>query len=145
MSVSNGPNLVKGYDYFEALRRPFLSLSPNTRWNSTIANQFLELVRAGQSHPTRIVDTVQARAGQKMNRQGAWGTGQLDDWLYFACKPDEHQAEALLMARWAVEWNSLPKRDRDRIKYQQSRPYVEAWNEGFYAWNQLLNEQAGQA
>lgn len=148
-SVHQDPKLVKDYAYFEALRRPLLSRSTWPRLNSTIANRFLTEVRNGKADPHAIVWGVVRQTERQM--RGHDRQPEFNFWLLEMCSGKDdyapgdgetHYAEALLMAQWAVEWNALSTRDRDRIKLEQSRPYVEAWNTSLYSWTTLLNEKS---
>lgn len=108
----------------EFLKRPFLGLSPDPRKNSTIANRFLEPVRQGVIVPRDVVWQVRRTANHNVwNRRSS----DFDQWLHWAC--EEYGWEAFQMAEWAITWNRLSKDERDAVKAQQSRPYVESYYE----------------
>ena len=106
--------------------RHFLEWLPASR-RSHIVNLFLDEVRRGARDPHRIVENVATICRQRYELAYRIGRNDLPKWGEYIILLSDHGDEAHDLARWALNWEALPPRERARLKAECGAPYKAAW------------------
>lgn len=107
--------------------RAFLLHFPE-RERSAVANLFLLQVRRGASDPAEVVARATTEARGRLQR-----AVQYNDALWYAKVQEildalqDYPEEAADLARWAIEWESLPHDERERRKAERGQQYKRQW------------------
>ena len=92
---------------------------------STISNLFLRPVRAGAAHfPRAVLAEVLRELHGRRARAAAGGwreTLTLTDTILATITA--HEQEAIAFGAWALEWEALPREERERQKRQKGEQY----------------------
>lgn len=108
--------------------RRLLERFPNNR-RSYISNTFLEVVRAGARTPLQVLAAVNENLRQTHARALRWN--HLSDIVERTFEVqtilDDHHAEAMAFAGWAIAWCALPQSERERLKAQKGAEHRQAY------------------
>ena len=105
-------------------RRQLLAHYPEHQ-RSAIANLFLFAVRRGAGDPEAVLAAVLA---ELRGRLGTWGREDQAVRAQLATLM-QHRADALDFAGWTIDWESLPREERERQKGERGDRHRRQWTD----------------
>src|SRR5262249_9667071 len=106
-----------------AASRPLLRHVPPQQ-RGPLMNYFLSPVRAGVKNPAQIVQTVLTRMRSDLQRRRQWhSAAELEPLRQALLAVIAHPSEALQLAGEALDWEQLPRAERERRKAVRGEVY----------------------